>query len=82
MGTPQKVSVNVLFFGYLGERTGKNEMQCEVADLDELRGQLAEEFPVLGAHQYAVAVNGAVQRANVPLKEGDEVAFLPPFAGG
>ena len=46
---------------------------------DELRGR--HNFS-LTANLLMVAVNGDFGAWDTPLKEGDEVVFLPPVAGG
>ncbi len=74
-------------FGSLREAAGVKELPVSVAqgsrvrDLHEL---LAREHPVLArmGERVAVAVNYDVVTPDAELEEGDEVAFLPPVAGG
>jgi len=68
----------------LAEIAGKNE---ETLDVNE--GILTKELKDRQIKTYNIADPEAVQLAvnqnlntEVELKEGDEVAFLPPFAGG
>ena len=46
--------------------------------------QLAAEFPALQPYERSIssAVNADYARMDTPLRDGDEVAFLPPVSGG
>jgi sulfur-carrier protein len=75
--------VKVLFFGVLGDKAGSREKIYEgVTDTDSLERQVAETIPGLEGYSYRIALNQALVTGNAPLSDGDEVAFLPPFAGG
>ena len=79
--------VNVLYFGVLKEIFGR---QREEMDLEEPATveEVLEECRVRGVASpelmasLAVAVNQEYARAETPLREGDEVALLPPVSGG
>lgn len=79
--------VKVRFFAAYREAVGRGEMNLEIegaiAPLDLWR-RLEEEYPSLLAfgHSLLVAVNGEYASLDRPLKEGDEVAFIPPVSGG
>ena len=81
------MQLTVKLFGSLREEAGAKELELElpegsrVADLREL---LAERYPVLERHgeRIAAAVNLEMSEGDHVLSEGDEVAFLPPVAGG
>lgn len=47
-----------------------------------LRERLRQVFPHLGEYELMVAVNGKYVGPRDELREGDEVALLPPFSGG
>lgn len=75
----------VKYFGVLAEQTGQNE------DVLEFKGQeiTLNELKIFCTNKYALADFDQIQLAvnqelveNILLKDGDEVAFLPPFAGG
>ena len=72
------------YFGMIAEAIGKNEESFDfsgktVADLDVvLRSNTAK----LGAMNYKFAVNQAMVAQDEILKDNDEIALLPPFAGG
>jgi molybdopterin converting factor subunit 1 len=81
------VPVRTLFFAAYRDHFGVSELDVElaagatVADLvSELRGRGAP-FDVLPAEP-AVAVNHHYAFLDEPLGAGDEVAFIPPVAGG
>ena len=48
-----------------------------------IRTTLEQKYPALkGLKRYAVAVNNEYASDDVVVKEGDEVAILPPVSGG
>ena len=80
-------SVNTLFFASYREQVGASALAVEldegatVGDLvHELRGRGAP-FDAL-PEEPAVAVNQTYAMLDERLGEGDEVAFIPPVAGG
>ncbi len=79
--------VDVRLFASLREEVGAKELSVELpegATVAELRSLLAERYPIfdrLGA-RLAASVNLDMARPETALKEADEVAFLPPVAGG
>lgn len=79
--------VTVKLFGSLRESLGEKELALDVPDgtqVSALRDLLAERHPLferLGP-RIAVSVNLEVAALEHELSEGDEVAFLPPVAGG
>jgi molybdopterin converting factor subunit 1 len=81
------MKVRLLYFAVLRDITGKNEDQIDLpegtraADVwNRLRAQHAE----LAGYQRPpmTAVNESYVSAEEILREGDEVAFIPPVAGG
>lgn len=51
---------------------------------DELLGRVCEQFPRLEPYRRSirVAVNGTYVKGDDPVNVGDEVALIPPVAGG
>jgi len=81
------MKVRVLFFARYGELVGQDEREVTIPGtatvgdlLSQLRSSLpgAEKFPV----RPMVAVNQAHSGLEASLSEGDEIALLPPLAGG
>ncbi len=80
------MNCRVRFFGPAVDSTAKSECIYELAPddtLGTLAGRIAADYPPLGA---AVGVRLAVNRKYVPLnhvlRDGDEVAVIPPVSGG
>lgn len=79
------MKLNLLFFGGLVDITGmpqKDLITDTLLDVRSLNEHLLSAFPLLAKHKYKIAVNQKIVENNHALKDGDEVAFLPPFAGG
>jgi molybdopterin converting factor subunit 1 len=79
--------VTVKMFASLKEASGAPVSEFEVpmgTTVSQLWRSVVEQHPRLGplSHTVAFAVNGKYTRADVPVAEGDEVAFLPPVSGG
>ena len=80
--------MTVLFFGSLSEITGTHQLTMEpIGDVWSLKQQLEEQFPELRGKAYRMTVNvDFVDEKNhglvKSLAPGDEVALLPPYAGG
>ncbi len=81
------MQVVVKLFGAIRESVGEKELSVELPDgatLAALRDLLAAEHPVF--HDYgdrlAAAVAYEVAPLETALRDGDEVAFLPPVSGG
>ena len=74
--------MNVLLFGVLAEVVGKPILKIQATDLDSLNKNLLIDFPKLKNYKFQVAVNKQKVEKNILLKDDDEIALLPPFAGG
>ena len=81
------VSVHALFFAAYRELVGAPSLRVELREgatigdlVRELRGRGAP-FDTLPSEP-AVAVNRTYAFLDEPLRSGDEVAFIPPVAGG
>ena len=80
------MKVRLLFFAVLRDIVGKSETEWEVPDgtrAADLWQQLrAQHAKLVAAPQPMTAVNESYVRPEEVLREGDEVAFIPPVAGG
>jgi molybdopterin synthase catalytic subunit len=81
------VNVEVLYFAVLRERVGRERETLDLpagADVRAARRAVAERHP--GIEALLPVVQTAVNRVRAtdatPLAEGDEIALLPPVAGG
>ena len=79
--------INIRLFARLRDIAGTGEIARQVPDGATVRtvwDGLIREFPALDAYRDSVsaAVNADYSRMDVPLGDGDEVAFLPPVSGG
>jgi molybdopterin converting factor subunit 1 len=79
--------VTVKLFGAVREAVGEKQLAvalaagARVADLRQLLARDHAVFTRFGS-RLAVAVNQQTAPEDAPLRDGDEVAFLPPVAGG
>lgn len=77
------MKINVKFFGMLAEATGLNSVAIHnIHDIDSLKKELNLIFPKLNNCNYVFAVNKKITANNCQLSNADEIALLPPFAGG
>ncbi|HZW25826.1 MAG TPA: MoaD/ThiS family protein [Gallionella sp.] len=78
--------IAVLLFGPVAERAGTSMLQFEHRSgltLQQLREELASRHPQAFGIVSFTAVNGEQARdPQLPLKDGDEVAFMAKFSGG
>jgi sulfur-carrier protein len=77
------MKVKVLFFGVLSEITGTAiKIYEEVKSTEHLILRVSDDFPEIVHYQYKISVNNELVNDPISLENNDEVAFLPPFAGG
>jgi len=79
--------ITILFFGALTELTRTDRLLLDtetdgISDLAKLRMHLERLYPGLTGKPYRTAINLEFAGESDPLRDGDEVAFLPPYAGG
>lgn len=79
--------VQVLFFGQLKDLTGRSSESLPLADRATLRDVLqhySEKYPSVHklASSLALSVNQEYASSDTSLRDGDEVALLPPVSGG
>ncbi|HTA62374.1 MAG TPA: MoaD/ThiS family protein [Bacteroidia bacterium] len=77
------MEISILFFGELVEVAGANKIAVQnMSDTQSLTEWMVEKYPALKNRTYRVAVNKEVISEKRNLNNGDEIAFLPPYAGG
>ena len=82
--------ITVRFFAVLKKLVGREVMQVEASGghmtLKDLLDRLDKEIPsfrsTLREGRTLIAVNQETAQEDTLIADGDEVAFLPPFAGG
>ncbi len=81
------IAVRVLLFATYAEQAGKSQVDLTIpspATVEDVLLALRSELPAADRlpTQPLAAVNRAHARLNTVVKGGDEIAFLPPLAGG
>jgi len=83
--TNQKEFVIVKYFGIISEKTGKNEEKIELT-VNDISNFLKKIFLQYNLEKFSfnISLNHEIINLNQPynIKNGDEIAILPPFAGG
>jgi molybdopterin converting factor subunit 1 len=79
--------VSVRLFARLREAAGLGETECRVgatATVDDVWRALTAQYPSLAPFSGAVscAINADFAKFSAPVRDGDEIAFLPPVSGG
>jgi len=79
--------VTVRLFARLRDIAGHGELAREIepgATIGTVWRQLAHEYPAFEPYARSIssAVNADYARMDTELRDGDEVAFLPPVSGG
>lgn len=77
------MEIKVLFFGVLAEVTGTNcKHYNEVKSFGDLKLRILDDFPEVVHYNYRISLNNEIINNDPILNDGDEVALMPPFAGG
>jgi molybdopterin converting factor subunit 1 len=79
--------VTVRLFARLRDIAGAPELSREAgpdATIGSVWRQLVDDFPEFAGYERSIscAVNADYARMDRPVRDGDEVAFLPPVSGG
>jgi len=85
--TEEQITVKVKFFAAPREALGTDEIFLDVpvgTTVKDLIDRLQDVYPVLERYTrfLSVAVNRAYAGRQTELRDGDEVACLPPVGGG
>lgn len=74
--------MRALLFGMIAEKAGTTEVEVTAPSTHALKRELEQRIPGLERMSYALAVDRRVVNDDVPLAGTEEIALLPPFAGG
>lgn len=74
--------MNVLLFGLIAEKANATELSSSAATTLALKRELEARIPDLDKFSYALAVDRVIVHDDRPLTGNEEIALLPPFAGG
>ncbi len=77
------MTIKVMFFGVLSEVAGIDIRHYNgVRSISDLKHRLEDEFPEIRHYNYRLSLNNEIINGDRALNDNDEVALLPPFAGG
>lgn len=78
------ITIKIIYFGMIAEATEKQqeELKLPANSVDMLNIELQNKYPKMTIMNYQFAVNKNMVDKEFKLTDGDEVAVLPPFAGG
>ncbi|MGC1390049.1 MAG: MoaD/ThiS family protein [Bacteroidales bacterium] len=77
------MEVKVLFFGVLAEVSGTSiKHYHDVKSISDLKIKIYDDFPEIVHYNFRISVNCEITDNDLFLTSGDEVALMPPFAGG
>jgi MoaD family protein len=81
------MKIHVQFYAQLRDLVGMGELDIDIAEgatvRDLLKAMYAEQ-PALRSHDKSILIGAGVEFVdrNHELKEGDEIAIMPPVQGG
>ena len=77
------MEISVLFFGVLAEVTGTDRKHYKgIKSYGDLKHRIEDDFPEIVHYNFRIAVNSKILNDDPLLRQDDEVAYIPPFAGG
>ena len=77
------MEIKVLFFGVLAEVTQTSiKHYRDVKSFGDLKYRIEDDYPEIVNYSFRVSLNNEIIDEDPVLNNGDEIAFLPPFAGG
>lgn len=74
--------MEVRLFGAIAEKAGASTIQLDAPTVAELRQALIQRIPGLANLSHAIAVERRIVTGDHALSGTEEIAVLPPFAGG
>lgn len=77
------MEISVLFFGVIAEVAGTDRKHYrDIKSYGDLKHRIEDDFPEIVHYNFRIAVNNKIVNDDPLLRHDDEVAYLPPFAGG
>lgn len=80
------MEITVKYFGIIADITQKSEevffIDVESNTVNSLKLKLEIKYPKLLVINYSIVVNKKFLQNDILLQKQDEIALLPPFAGG
>ncbi len=78
------MELSLNYFGMIAEATNiqQEKIDIDVQTINDLKLKLVEKYPAITRLNYQFAVNQNIVENDFQLSNGDEIALLPPFAGG
>jgi len=80
------MTLTIKYFGAIADVTDKKEEQFQLEsahhDLESVKHELELQYPGIKNIPYSVALNKSIALPEAVIHEHDELALLPPFAGG
>ncbi len=74
--------MRILLFGMIAEKAGTGELNLAAPGTHALRQLLLDRIQGLDRMSFALAVDRVIVHEDVVLNGTEEIALLPPFAGG
>jgi MoaD family protein len=80
--------ITVRLFAVMKDRVGRDELMVAAPNgtVADLIMQISREYPaltdILAQGRIAISVNHEFAKPDAPVRDGDEVALMPPFSGG
>ncbi len=77
--------MKVKYFGMIAHSLQRESEALDIQSgikLGELSRLLTQKHPILSEMTFQIAINQRIAQENDTVHPGDEVALLPPFAGG
>ena len=75
------MDITIISYGSLIDLLGQSST-CIAADTDELIANIHQRHPDFKNRKFVIAVNNTIIRKNTLLRQGDQVALMPPYSGG
>lgn len=74
--------MKVLLFGMIAEKANATELSSSATTIIALKRELEERIPNLDQLSYAIAIDRVIVHGDQRLTGSEEIALMPPFAGG